>query len=193
MLIRNNVITIAKGETPTYKASFIDKITGVPYMISSGIENPVVEFVVRPSIYSRDNDYVFKVFVDQSEVHKFADDSPSSVVLVDDWTEGPVEGEEGLLHKRVIGDTVEYKYWDGDETSPTYHEWVDYEFSITVTFPYTSTSKMENKTYKYEISLFGCSGYIVDDNDKIIGLDGIDYKRILLEATDFIVGGSLSE
>lgn len=188
MLIRNNVITIAKGETPTYKASFIDKITGTPFMISSGVEYPVIEFVVRPSIYSRDNDYVFKVFVDQSEVHKFSNDSPSSVVLVDDWTTGPAVGEEGLLHKRVVGDTVEYKYWDETDS-----EWVDYEFSITVTFPYTSTSKMENKTYKYEISLFGCNGFQVDDNDKIIGLTGINYKRVLLEATDFIVGGSLSE
>ena len=56
---------------------------------------------------------------------------------------------------------------------------------------YPSTSKMEAKTYKYEVVLFNATPKY--QNSKLIGLENIAYKKPLLEATDFIVGGSLSE
>ena len=40
MKITNNKIKIAKGETPTYDVAAIDKITGEPYILQSGIKHP---------------------------------------------------------------------------------------------------------------------------------------------------------
>ena len=59
MKIINNKIYIVQGETPTYTASVIDKDTGIPYMILKTDMFPVVEFIVRPSIYNRADDFVY--------------------------------------------------------------------------------------------------------------------------------------
>lgn len=183
MKIINNKIYIAKGETPTYDVSVIDKQTEAPYMLPSGINNPVIEFIVRPSVYNRADDYVFRAYLDYSTHKKF--ETPELVEYTDnqwDDSNAPSSGDEEKLHFRITSDGIkEYRYYENGA-------WVPYEFRISFMFPYEATSLMESKQYKYEVVLFGAD--VLPGN---AGLTNISYKEPLLEATDFIVGGSLSE
>ena len=67
MRIVNNKIYIIRGETPTYNVTVKYRDSGVPYMLTEGdrakLVNPIIEFVVRPSIYSREDDYVFRFYI----------------------------------------------------------------------------------------------------------------------------------
>ena len=63
MKIVNNKIYIGRGETPTYHVYVIDEDSGAPFIVPVGVENPVLEFIVRPSIYDREDDYVFKTYI----------------------------------------------------------------------------------------------------------------------------------
>lgn len=189
MKIVNDRIYISRGETPTYDVKVKDKKTGIPFMLSSGMKHPVIEFIVRPSLYSKDNDYVLKAYLDYSDFKKFDDvnisleDIPN--VTINEIEEGraPISNT-GKLHKYSHDGVVEYYYHDGSK-------WVRYEFSISFTMSHENTSKMEEKTYKYEVVLL--DGDPKYDGDDVIGFNTINYKKLLLEATDFIVGGSLSE
>lgn len=193
MRIVNDKIYIIKGETPTYNALVINKYTGAPYIIDSGVENPYIEFIVRPSIYNRKDDYVFRLFLDCSSVHRF-----SSVDVVEysqsvwDNDVPPSAGDENKLFRRTVDGVSDYRYFDPDATgSGTDYKWIPYEFVISFMFPYSATSLMEAKQYKYEISLYGGS---VKSNPKPDEIPiNITYKDPILEATDFIVGGSISE
>ena len=60
MRIVNNKIYIARGETATYDVSVKDNKTGAPFTIPSGYKNPVIEFIVRPSVYDREDGYGLK-------------------------------------------------------------------------------------------------------------------------------------
>lgn len=175
MKIINNKIYIVQGETPTYIADVIDKDSGAPLIIDPGKENPTIVFIVRPSIYAREHNYVMKehFLYDGKRFSRIED------YKAFDYWNNDYAGEEGVLYRKGL----EYKYYDTDS-----NEWKDYSFTINFTFPYSATSKMEPKTYKYEITLFCGTENLEND----IGIN-IDYKKPLLEATDFIVGGSLSE
>lgn len=206
MKIVNNKIYINKGETPTYNVAVIDKDTGAPFMLPVLPDNNgrkwIVEFVVRPSIYDRDDDYVFKALLlrddkqfttDKIETYNYTSEADNiwdtQYSFID--SKGDVQDNTALFRKEVEkGKGVwEYAYFENGE-------WKPYEFRINFMFPYQYTSKMEAKTYKYEIVLFGGTG--ADEYDEEINYDSelpivIEYKKFLLESTDFIVGGSLSE
>ena len=204
MKIINNKIYIIRGETPTYNVSVKYRNTGVPYILtttdSDKIKNPIVEFVVRPSIYSRDEEYVFRTYMLLEgnlslNIHRF--DSRETIEYpgtsssyTSEWSDevSPLVGYENYLYYKVTAGVREYRYYDANRATG---KWVPYEFRISFQFPYEYTSIMENKTYKYEIVLLGGtlkSSYASDE----LPID-IDYKEPLLEANDFIVGGSLSE
>lgn len=213
MRIVNNVISIAKGETSTYDVSVIDKKTGVPFMLPKGIQNPAIEFIVRPSIYNRDDDFVFRAYLLRTSDHMFETDEvvnyndPEDVYEEEttaQWDNDvkPVEGDEGKLFRRYKSDgSCDFRYYDENQINEDdATHWIPYEFKINFTFPYEATSLMENKTYKYEVTLFG--GVLKDSTQKdVLSPPGkgesiyskIDFKKPLLEATDFVVGGSLSE
>ena len=55
MKIVNNKIYIGRGETPTYHVYVIDEDSGAPFIVPVGVKNPVLEFIVRPSIYDRED------------------------------------------------------------------------------------------------------------------------------------------
>ena len=211
MRITNNVIYIAKGETGTYDVSVIDRKTGVPFILPKGINNPAIEFIVRPSIYNRDDDFVFRAYLMRTTDHRFETDEvvnynePDQETIAQ-WSDAskPVVGDEGKLFRRYLDDgSCDFRYYDenqvyADEYGTTH--WIPYEFKINFTFPYEATSLMENKTYKYEVTLFGgvlkesAQGDVLSPPGKGESIyDKIDVKRPLLEATDFVVGGSLSE
>lgn len=205
MRIINNRIYIVRGETPTYDATIINEKNGSPYIITEKVINPTIEFVVRPSVYSRDDDFVFRAFIKLTNVHKFSSDEiveyHGDGVWDNDIT--PLGGNENKLHRRAIqtnkGTKYEYAYYDGGL-------WRGYELRLTFMFPYYITSVMEPKTYQYEITLHG--GNLKQDvqpEDISLALErdpgtaykdcpiDITYKKPLLESTDFTVGGSSSE
>lgn len=209
MRIVNNVISIAKGETSTYDVSVIDKKTGVPFILPKGIQNPAIEFIVRPSIYNRDDDFVFRAYLLRTSDHMFETDEvvdyndPEDEITAQ-WDDAvkPVEGDEGKLFRRYLSDgSSDFRYYDENQINEDdATHWIPYEFKINFTFPYEATSLMENKTYKYEVTLFG--GVLKDlTQEDVLSPPGegesiyskIDFKKPLLEATDFVVGGSLSE
>ena len=126
MKIINNKIYIVQGETPAYKASVIDKDTGNPYMILKTDLFPVVEFIVRPSIYNREDDFVYKAYMEMDKVHQFETDE---VIEYDQtvWQEPPLTDNLGKLHYMTTGGVREFKYWDGSK-------WVEYDFEIEFSF-----------------------------------------------------------
>ena len=200
MKIVNNKITIGKGETPTYEVSVIDRETGVPFMLPVLPDNPdrkwIVEFIVRSSIYNRDDDYVFKALLlrndkqfktDKVETYNY--DSQEQNMWSPTYVFGN-QDQNALCRKETEkGSGVwEYRYFENGE-------WIPYEFKIKFMFPYEYTSKMASKTYKYEIVLFGgTTDKPIEDlvYDAELPIN-IEYKKFLLNSTDFEVGGSLSE
>lgn len=179
MKIINNKIYISKGETPTYTANVIDKETGAPLTISSGINNPLIQFIVRPSIYSREDDFVMKedMLYDGKRFEQIKDYEEAF------WNDD-IPGESNILYRKGL----DYKFYNSET-----EKWEPYSFEISFQFPYSDTSKMEPKIYKYEITLFGGSLKPTEELAYKETPINIDYKKPLLEATDFIVGGSLSE
>lgn len=205
MKIVNNKISINKGETPTYNVAVIDRDTGAPFRLpvlpDGKARQWIVEFIVRPSIYDREDDYVFKALLlrndkqfttDKIETYHRNSDNED---LWDSQYDFNAHGQQATRDALFRGETVlgsgvwEYRYFENGE-------WKPYEFRINFMFPYQYTSVMEAKTYKYEIVLFGGTG--ADEYDKNVSYDSdlpiiIEYKKFLLESTDFVVGGSLSE
>lgn len=209
MQIINNKISIVKGETPTYDAFIIEK-DGSPIRLIKPKSTPIgdyiycIEFVVRPSIYNRESDFVYRSY-HKMDVPLFASDvvidynvefnytpeqNTSGDVL---WTDGyvPQENKKEFLFRRTNNNVSDYRYYDESQTAEDGTHWIPYTLSLTFQFPYDKTSKMEAKTYQYEITLFGGLRKQTTSNDEIPLI--IDFKRPLLEATDFKVGGTLSE
>lgn len=205
MKIVNNNIYISRGETPTYEADIIDVDTGAPYIILEKVLNPTIDFVVRPSVYSRAEDSVFRAFILLTNVHKFETaeiaDYEHEGVWNDDYT--PLEANRKKLHRRTIatgkGKTYEYAYYEDGK-------WHEYKLRLTFMFPHYITKVMEPKTYQYEIVLLG-GNYKADFGGKDISNDldrelgtayseipiDVTYDKPLLDAHDFVVGGSMSE
>ena len=192
MRIVNNKIYISQGETPTYSVNVIDKSTGIPMTITPQRVNPVIEFIVRPSVFSGDDDFVLRAYLPQDHVKRFSEEYKTlldvPIVSLDEITTGdaPLSDNLNKLHRYEHDGTREFYYYDSYE-----RKWIEYTFEISFMMEHKYTSKMEAKTYKYEIVLFDAD--IVYKDGEEVGLENIRFKKPLLEATDFIVGGSLSE
>ena len=196
MKIVNNKIYIGRGETPTYDVSVIDVDSGAPFIIPVGVKKPVIEFIVRPSIYDREDDYAFRTYIDVKNVRRFDSDVPVEYVDPDDaWDNDnkPAEKDINKLFRLKIDDkTYEYRYYDESlDDDGKDSRWVKYDFRITFQFPYHATRLMDSKTYKYEVVLFDAE--IAEDETGSTYLKDIIFKKFLRNATDFIVDGSLSE
>ena len=177
MKIINNKIIIARGETPTYSASAIDKETGAPFIITKGMlanrgyiaesdVSFVIEFVVKTSIYASKKDVVLKynlVLGKDMPYHIFDDEKIASFNTLGTpewdsenntykWNElgvTPLSGNANRLHCFIDDSTDEKFYVYYSEGA-----WKDYEFVFNVTFQYEHTSKLEAKTYLYEVVLY---------------------------------------
>ena len=204
MRIVNNKIYIARGETPTYSASIIDKDTGAPLVIDKGLytEKPdgskvntlILEFVVRDSAYSRNDDFRLKynLLIDQHpEFHLFDGTDILSYNKIsggynEEWLDDvtPAVGYENYLYRRTDNnDDNFYAYYASGH-------WVEYSFDFDVTFRHQETSIMEPKTYKYEITLLG--GSLKENPQPGETLVDVVYFKPILDLTDFIVEGSIS-
>lgn len=207
MRIVNNKIFIAQGETPTYSARVIDKDSGAPFIIDkamalnadNSVRTIIIEFVVRDSVYSRDDDKRIRkhlILKPEESYHMFDDleiipytgtpefDKNDEIIWDDTYV--PDEANKNRLHRY---ESYEDKFYCRyDEAG---HKWVTYDFDVNVTFTYSETSVMEPKTYKYEIALLA-------GNRKTNPVPGeipitIEFKKRLLDLTDFTVEGSISE
>lgn len=204
MKIVNDKISIVQGETATHNRVVIDRETGAPFMIADGVNNPYIEFIVRPSVYTKKDDYVFKAYLDCSGIKRFKSNEilnynePNTDEV--EWTDD-ITGDGDRLYRKFYQGNITYRYYDADKTYTDGTHWHPYEFRIAFTFPYADgqkgdnliggTSTMEAKTYKYDITLFG--GAKKDNFTRGEIPIVIDYKKPLLKAADFIVEGSNSE
>lgn len=194
MRIVNDKIEIERGETPTYDVCVIDKL-GTPYMVLENIENPVVEFIVRPSTYIREDEYVFRVYLPFFHIHKFKTKELkeyTGLVWTNSYTPLPNDKDK-LFFRKIDKNKAEYRYYDenAENDGTDDYKWVPYEFRITFPFPYSATSQMDSKTYKYQVVLFGGSLKNKYETGEIP--INITFKEPLLEPEDFKVGGTLSE
>ena len=144
MRIVNNKIYIARGETPTYSASIIDKDTGAPLIIDKGlyektdgvkkVNTLILEFVVRDSAYSRDDDFRIKYnllleqnpyfhLFDGTDILSYNDISGG---YNEEWLDDvkPLVGFENYLYRRTDDEEDNYYayYEDG--------KWVEYSFDF---------------------------------------------------------------
>lgn len=208
MQIINNKISIVKGETPTYDAAIIE-VDGSP--LRTVIPTPAsddyqyyIEFVVRPSIYDREDDFVYKsyhlvdvhrfdedVWVDYNEEFGYTEEQNKAGTVLWSDDDVPSESKKNLLFRRTNNKVTDYRYYDDTTTAEDGTHWIPYEVRLIFKFPYEYTSNMEAKVYKYEIALFG--GVSNPDHGINEIPVTIDYKRPLLDATDFTVRGTLSE
>lgn len=205
MRIVNNKIYITRGETPTYSASIINRDTGAPLIIDKGlyaekedgtkVNTVIIEFVVRDSAYSRNDDFKLKynLLIEQNpEFHLFDGLDVLSYNDIsggynEEWLDSivPLENFENYLYRRTdADDNNHYAYYVNGH-------WKEYSFDFDVTFRYSETSVMEPKTYKYEISLLG--GSLKNNPGPKETIVDVVYKKPILDLTDFIVEGSISE
>lgn len=212
MRIVNNVIYIKQGETPTYEA-IIKNRDGSPFVLTDvtvpGVETDdakfIVEFVVKPSSYTRNTDVNFRHYIDVSDKQIFDGTELKDYNLefnvsetdAQDWDTAKHPTDPSIyLYRRT------YKSSNGvKEHFYGYYKnnaWHDYEFTFNTIFQYPETAVMEAKKYCYEITLlFG--NYNTETNNFNVGTEGdykdlplIYYKKPLLELTDFVVEGSIS-
>lgn len=201
MRIVNNKIWIVRGETPTYSATIIDKETGAPLIIDKGIANNedgtkntmIIEFVVRDSVYNRDDNLRMKynlILTEDVSYHVFDSQEIGDYNALgfdtEEWiVDSDMSGvKQNILYRRVDSNKDKfYAYYDGSK-------WIDYEFRFDVTFAYRDTSIMESKTYVYEITLFG--GALKPNPAKWETIVNPIYMKPLLGATDFTVEESIS-
>ena len=174
MKIVNNKIHIIKGETPTYDVVVFDPDTGAPFRLLDGLNNPVIEFSVKESVYDLTNKYVFKVYMDYKNETRFLTDEIFSYNDLDgseepQWDNSVVPPENhwavvdedghitgACLYELEHDDYVEFRYynpqatWEENEEHPDgvtkdNYKWCTYEFSITFPFPYSDGFNEENK------------------------------------------------
>lgn len=194
----NNKIYIKQGETPTYDAIVKDDRTGLPFRLDVDIDNAHLLFSIRTGVYIKDNNTIVAVPIELDAFPRFSNkiskinyeegvydsDIIIDIELIDLFYE--VEGEIDYSQPKEPANTNEKNFMHRDENG-TYWLWVvgvegvidrweKYEFRIVFPILREFTKNLDSKTYWYEIALFG-------DN----------YKEVLLEAHEFIVGGSLSE
>ena len=178
--IINNIIYIKKGESPTYNCAIKNDRTGIPYRVDSSILNPEIRFTVRSGVYVKPSNFIFDIPLPLTEVIKFSNDSELT-----NYQNG-IYSYDILDYEDMDTGSKEALYRD-DNNDFWYHVYVDggagdyekkYEFRLTFPIPRSYTKELESKTYWYEIALF-------DSED--------NYKEVLLEPHEFVVGGSLSE
>lgn len=98
--------------------------------------------------------------------------------IVDYDEEDETRPENGILYRKTTANGIPY-YQYYDEVGS---EWKDYQFTINVTIPSEATMNINPGTYYYEISI------VYTNHDGTIS-----YKDVLLEPTEFIIGGTNSD
>ena len=189
--IVNDNIFISRGETAFYNKKVIMR-DGTPMIITTTLQNPTIEFVVRPTAYSRGEDYIFRVWLRLTGTNPELDIKQFDSVEVIDYLETswdndvpPTEGNENKLHRLITNNVATFRYYDYDLL-----EWVEYSFNIRFQFPYYSISQLEPNEYVYEISLLAGN---LTNNDPNQSPVIPSFKYQILTPHLFKVGGSISE
>lgn len=179
---------MTRGDTPTYSVKIVSK-DGTPLIITTGILNPIIEFVIKEGVFYKESPiFVHRMWITSTKIF----DSNEVVLYTSpSWVDPPMIGDYNKLHKKkdLINNTYTYKYFDNNT-----EQWRDYEFSLTFVFPYDFTKTLEPKTYLYELILLG--GELKNPplpTDSIETPINVSFKKTLLTPSEFKVEGSLSE
>ena len=171
--IINQKIILTRGESATFDAEFRDSDgapTRIPAQNANGdpMSNTYIEFIVRETRFEN-SDIVFKLTFEPDPDFKYFTD-----LKIYDWDgvagfeTGPTGTEEDALYRYDNNGVIEYAYVDNGA-------WVEYNFPLKFEFMRDYTEDVEPGKYWYEIAFFG-------DN----------YKKTLVDAKVFEIGGSIS-
>ena len=188
--IVNDNIFISRGETAFYNKNVITR-NGTPLIITTTLNNPTIEFVVRPTAYSRGDDSIFRTWLRLTGITPDLDIKQFETVEVIDYLETswdndvpPAEGNENKLHRLITNNVATFRYFDDVS-----NKWVEYSFNIRFQFPYYSTAQLEPNEYVYEITLL--AGNLTNDEPDQSPVEP-SFKYPILTPHLFKVGGSIS-
>lgn len=178
--IKNNVITISRGEDAVYSRIIKrnDKYKS-PYIISNGLINPRIRMTIKANKNDKEPilNYEFEI---GDEVPRFSTQEITEIVAdaMGDITY-PATPENVVYRIKLFDDygrpKYEYHYYDGTE-------WKNYNIKLNVVITSDDTATLTPGTYYYDIAL------ITRDAE-----DKIEYSEEWLTPTEFIIGGSFGE
>lgn len=197
MRVTNNKIFITRGETGNYTlvVRYYDNNEPFRLVDSTGILDFMALLTVKATAYDSKAMLVSSINIEDTDIPVFTQEAivpiedQGELASFDDHT--PVAADVGKLFKAKrssTDNTITYGYAISDGNDG--YEWKkDYVFSLTFPFDYEDTSVLEPKKYVYDINLFGGNW---DGEQHTIDKFTVTSKQILLEPTEFTVGGSLS-
>lgn len=175
MQIVNDKIKIAQGETSTYSVEVINRVgnEGIPYRLY-GDKTYYAVFTVVPDVYKNKTDRKISKYIPLDNKIRFQ----SSEIKDATSTQQPTGVVENTLYRVTLPNQTP-KYY----VKPTGGAWGEYKFDITFEFDYKDTSKLEPKTYKYDLTIG--AGDITAEG--VFDEDTITYFEPLIKYEDFTV------
>lgn len=214
MQVRNNEITVTRGETWTMSKKIQNK-DGSPYIISSRLKNPYWLVSIASSKYEQKDRYILNKWLELKDFPRFEHTQPinirdygltftdNTLPFIDNDGDGESDftGDEtsgysniALFYEKDSDGVISYKYWEYiDNIEGNYDgQWVSYECPIITTFSNDITSQWQEQTYYYEISLIAGvlnENYHEGYDDKLF--ETIDVCHIILNPTRLFVNSRL--
>ena len=168
MLIRNNEITVYRGETWTLSKNIVNR-DGSPYIVSSRFNNPFWLITVSSSRYSQTNRYILNKWLNLKDAKRFDITTPvdyksidpsysfANPVLPDGYEGDETSGyaNKAIFYEKDTNGVTSYKYWEynNNEEGDWSGKFVDYKCNIVTSFNRDTTSKWIEQNYVYEILL----------------------------------------
>ena len=168
MQIRNNEVTIYRGETWTMNRK-VQNSDGSPFIVCNRFENPFFLITVVSSTYQQENRYRLNRWLDLTNFKRFENVIPVELKSIDsnytfehDVIPSGYEGDEtsgyaniAIFYEKDVNGVISYKYWEYNNNDKNDYsgKWVDYECIITCMFTKDITEQFIEQNYRYGISL----------------------------------------
>ena len=168
MQIRNNEVTIYRGETWTMNRK-VQNRDGSPFIVCNRFENPFFLITIVSAMYQQENRYRLNRWLDLNNFKKFENVIPVELKSIQsDYTFANIgiphgyEGDEtsgyaniAIFSEKNPNGVISYKYWEYNNNDKNDYsgEWVDYECIITCMFTKDITERLIEQNYHYGISL----------------------------------------
>lgn len=193
MRVVNNKVNIARGETASYVLKVKYSDTNEPYHLYDSTGNSVFigVFTVKDTVNNNEN--AVQLWDDlNSRGYVFKNETVTPLkqgnirVDFDDYT--PSDADLGILYVDLSNN---YGYYTKTDTG--YKLNVGYEFELNFPLAHSNTAVLEPKRYAYDINILqGNWAEGVNPDTATVADFIVVSKYVLIEPTDFIVGGSLS-
>lgn len=193
MRVVNNKVNIARGETATYSLNVKYSDNNEPYHLydSTGTSSFIGVFTVKDTVNNNEN--AVQIWLDLNKAgYVFKNETVTALkqgnirVDFDDYT--PSDNDLGILYVD-LSDT--YGYYTKTDTGYELH--TGYEFKLNFPLTHNDTALLEPKRYAYDINILqGNWADGVNPDTATVADFIVVSKYVLIEPTDFIVGGSLS-